>query len=126
MEKKIAMLEMEVSELRLWKSDFEKKSIGNKAFSRQKLRKRSKKKRLLLQQIDFKSGVAFSAYLSTSFKAASFGKSREMVYDKIECNVGNGYDNNTGTFRAPIKGTYSFTWSVCASGVDQGELGVEL
>lgn len=79
-----------------------------------------------MQQAGFESGVAFSAYISKSFKAASFGNSREIVYDKIECNVGNGYDNNTGTFRAPIKGTYAFTWSVCGSGIDQGEIGVEL
>ncbi|CAG2215918.1 C1QL [Mytilus edulis] len=85
-----------------------------------------RQERLLLQQTGRESGVAFSAYLSASFGASTFGIKREMIYDKIECNVGNGYDNNTETFRAPIKGTYSFTWTTCTSGTDKGEIGVEL
>ncbi|CAC5404795.1 C1QL [Mytilus coruscus] len=81
--------------------------------------------RLLLTNSNPVSGVAFSAYKSSSFNAASFGKYRELVYDKTECNVGNGYSTFTGTFTASISGTYAFTWTTCAGG-DNGAIGIEL
>lgn len=47
------------------------------------------------------------------------------MYDKVECNAGNGYDNNTGSFHAPVSGIYALTWTTCAGG-DSGEMGIEL
>lgn len=71
------------------------------------------------------SGVAFSAYKSSSFNARTFGKQRELVSDKTECNVGNSYSTSTGIFTAPITGTCTFTWTTCARG-DYISVGIEL
>ncbi|CAG2225518.1 C1QL [Mytilus edulis] len=76
--------------------------------------------------LDEGPGVAFSAYKSASFDAPSFGVKHTFIYDHVECNVGNGYENFTGIFRPSVPGTYAFTWTVCASGDVNSEIGVEL
>ncbi|XP_063438824.1 complement C1q tumor necrosis factor-related protein 3-like [Mytilus trossulus] len=82
------------------------------------------RKRLLLPENDQSDHVAFSAHISSGFTAASLGKGHEVVYDVSDTNVGNGYDNVTGTFRAPSAGVYGFTWTICAD--NHGEIQVEL
>ncbi|VDI64979.1 Hypothetical predicted protein [Mytilus galloprovincialis] len=110
----ISYLRTEVNNLKLWKGTIEKLSEPQNRFER-----------LLLPNYHPDAGVAFSAYKSSSFNAASFGRHRELVYDKTECNVGNGYSTFTGTFTATISGTYAFTWTTCA-GSDSGAIGIEL
>ncbi|XP_063402360.1 complement C1q-like protein 3 [Mytilus trossulus] len=114
-EKKIAKLEMEVERM----SVIEKEA----AELRQIVKGNSRHRRFLLNE---GPGVAFSAYKSASFDATSFGLRQTFIYDHVECNVGNGYENFTGIFRPSLPGTYAFTWTVCASGSVNSEIGVEL
>ncbi|CAC5396869.1 C1QL [Mytilus coruscus] len=114
-EKKIVKLEMEVQKM----SVIEKEA----AELRKIVQGNSRPQRFLL---DEGPGVAFSAYKSASFDAPSFGVKHTLIYDLVECNVGNGYENFTGIFRASAPGTYAFTWTVCASGDVNSEIGVEL
>jgi len=37
------------------------------------------------------------------------------VFTEVIANAGDGYDNCTGYFTAPVPGTYMFTAQVCAS-----------
>ncbi|CAG2241587.1 unnamed protein product [Mytilus edulis] len=88
-------------------------------------------RRMLLPNSDTTQTVAFSAYLSKPFDGSTFGTLREIVYDKLESNIGHAYNNYTGTFVAPISGVYAFTWSIYVAGKpdsngNQGELVVEL
>ncbi|XP_052076983.1 complement C1q tumor necrosis factor-related protein 3-like [Mytilus californianus] len=88
-------------------------------------------RRLLLPNSDTTQTVAFSAYLSKSFDGSTFGTLREIVYDKLESNIGHAYNNYTGTFVAPISGVYAFTWSIYVAGKpdgsgNQGEIAIEL
>ncbi|KAK3095254.1 hypothetical protein FSP39_012250, partial [Pinctada imbricata] len=50
--------------------------------------------------------VAFSAYVSMDTETSP------VVFDVILLNQGNGYDNVTGVFRAPVSGIYVIIWSV--------------
>ncbi|XP_063415273.1 complement C1q-like protein 4 [Mytilus trossulus] len=97
----------------------------------EEMRKSGNPKRMLLPNSDTTKTVAFSAYLSKPFDGSTFGTLREIVYDKLESNIGHAYNNYTGTFVAPVSGVYAFTWSIYVAGKpdsngNQGELVVEL
>ena len=86
---------------------------------------------MLLPNSDGQQVIAFSAYMSQPFAGPTYGKGREIVYDKIETNIGHGYNNFTGTFVAPVSGTYAFSWTIFVEGKrystgDPGEIAVEL
>jgi hypothetical protein len=73
-------------------------------------------KRLLLPDNQPNHPVAFSAYLTHLDTGPAIGTHREIVFDKIETNIGNGYDHFSGTFRAPSDGVYAFTWTIFTAG----------
>ncbi|CAG2225516.1 C1QL [Mytilus edulis] len=114
--RKMSVIENEVAELRQWKRNIEQVFQAGK----------SRNERLLLEPIPDKTSVAFSAYISASFEAPPFGVKHTFIYDHVECNIGNGYENLTGIFRPSVPGTYAFTWTICASGARNSEIGVEL
>lgn len=57
--------------------------------------------------------VAFSAELSTSLAHPSAGMS--IVFDKVQFNSGNFYNNKTGTFYCPTSGVYYFSLELSSS-----------
>ncbi|KAK3097655.1 hypothetical protein FSP39_011768 [Pinctada imbricata] len=59
--------------------------------------------------------VAFSASISHLFNS-SVGPHHHFIYDSVETNVGNHYNQYTGTFTAPSKGVYVFAWSIETQG----------
>ncbi|CAG2247599.1 unnamed protein product [Mytilus edulis] len=79
-----------------------------------------RQRRLLLPDNPSTSNIAFSAYLSHLDNGPAVGKLREIVFDKIETNLGNGYDTYSGTFRAPKDGVYVFTWTIFVHGGGSG------
>lgn len=58
--------------------------------------------------------VAFFAYMSKNMKTNTFSRHKIFVYDRIEINVGNGYDVRSGKFTAPESGVYVFHTSTVA------------
>ena len=42
------------------------------------------------------------------------GNLQNVLFDHVETNIGNGYDPNSGLFRAPEAGTYVFAATVVA------------
>nr|XP_011418283.1 heavy metal-binding protein HIP [Crassostrea gigas] len=54
--------------------------------------------------------IAFHARLSTHLKNL---KDKEVVvFADVTLNKGNAYNATTGKFTAPVKGHYSFTWTI--------------
>lgn len=45
-----------------------------------------------------------------------------MRFDKVKTNAGNGYDNVTGVFIAPVNGLYHFTSVIFNNGGDDTEV----
>uniref|UniRef100_K1QWW9 Tubulin--tyrosine ligase n=1 Tax=Magallana gigas TaxID=29159 RepID=K1QWW9_MAGGI len=66
-----------------------------------------------LEQIANQQPVAFSAELSTSLAHPSAGMS--IVFDKVQFNSGNFYNNKTGTFYCPTSGVYYFSLELSSS-----------
>lgn len=58
------------------------------------------------------SAVAFYGYLSRS-SARNLSPHHTIVYDTVEINRGNGYNQGDGIFIAPVTGVYAFHFSVC-------------
>ena len=54
--------------------------------------------------------VAFYAIMSHD--EPDPGKHHTIVFDTIQTNVGNGYNNYSGIFTVPVSGVYSFSWSI--------------
>ncbi|XP_045211430.2 collagen alpha-2(VIII) chain-like [Mercenaria mercenaria] len=54
--------------------------------------------------------VAFTAGLSRSILHAP--AYHNIIFDRVETNIGNGYDSLTGVFTAPVSGTYVFYTSI--------------
>lgn len=52
--------------------------------------------------------IAFFAYMSQSVQINAISKYMTFVYDRVETNVGNGYDVQSGNFTAPENGVYVF------------------
>lgn len=49
-----------------------------------------------------------------NFKSLSEGQT--FIFDSVETNLGQGYDETTGIFTAPASGLYAFTWTLTAAG----------
>ena len=58
--------------------------------------------------------VAFHASYSKSHLSLKAGNI--LVFDRVLSNHGSGYSESSGTFRAPVEGTYYFTLHLLASG----------
>lgn len=67
--------------------------------------------------------VAFSATLTKDINP--LGDNQVLLYDKVITNVGGAYDSRHGAFRAPVSGTYKFTFSVL-QGTSQMYIALEL
>ncbi len=52
--------------------------------------------------------VAFSVHLLGD-KVVSLSAGSIVTYDQVLLNLGNGYNKNSGSFTAPVAGTYFFT-----------------
>ncbi|XP_061177315.1 complement C1q-like protein 4 [Saccostrea echinata] len=50
--------------------------------------------------------IAFYAYMSSNIQIKTLSKHRIFVYDRVETNIGNGYDAKSGKFIAPESGVY--------------------
>ncbi|XP_062576236.1 uncharacterized protein LOC134238128 [Saccostrea cucullata] len=60
---------------------------------------------------NFYGPVGFSAILT---KHASVSGGSAVLYDKTITNIGSGYNTTTGTFTAPVEGTYLFHFHALA------------
>lgn len=54
--------------------------------------------------------TAFYAYMNGTEKNPT--KSHTLVFNDVRVNINNAYSGNSGTFRAPVAGTYVFTFSL--------------
>ncbi|ESN98706.1 hypothetical protein HELRODRAFT_188887 [Helobdella robusta] len=63
------------------------------------------------------SKVAFFVGLQKEIQSVT--NHTTVVFDKILTNVGNGYDQKTGKFKAPVSGTYFFNVVVSANTKDR-------
>lgn len=61
--------------------------------------------------------VAFSAELSMNLVHPSAGMS--IVFDEVQFNTGNFYNNKTGTFYCPTSGVYYFSLELSSNGHPQ-------
>ncbi|XP_061165718.1 complement C1q tumor necrosis factor-related protein 3-like [Saccostrea echinata] len=50
--------------------------------------------------------IAFYAYMSNNVQIKTLSKHKIFVYDRVETNIGNGYDAKSGKFIAPESGVY--------------------
>ncbi|XP_062582327.1 complement C1q-like protein 4 [Saccostrea cucullata] len=50
--------------------------------------------------------IAFYAYMSGNVYISTLSKHKIFVYDRVETNIGNGYDVKSGKFTAPESGVY--------------------
>ncbi|XP_062585236.1 C1q-related factor-like [Saccostrea cucullata] len=50
--------------------------------------------------------IAFYAYMSSSIQINTLSKHKIFVYDRVETNLGNGYDAKSGKFVVPESGVY--------------------
>ncbi|XP_048772156.1 complement C1q-like protein 4 [Ostrea edulis] len=58
--------------------------------------------------ISHNGGIAFSARQSS---ARTYKQHETWIFDTVLVNDGNAYNKATGTFTAPVGGTYGFTWA---------------
>ena len=52
--------------------------------------------------------VAFYAYLGANLQISSLSTGKTVVYNRVDLNVGNGYNVKNGVFTAPEAGLYVF------------------
>ena len=60
---------------------------------------------LELDAINAYGAVGFSAVMTVN---ASISDGSAVIYDTAHTNLGSGYDTTSGTFTAPVEGTYVF------------------
>ncbi|KAK3091082.1 hypothetical protein FSP39_017000, partial [Pinctada imbricata] len=58
--------------------------------------------------------IAFYAHLSSTH--ANPAIHQNIIFNRVQLNIGNAYDGNSGIFTVPISGLYVFTWTVISSG----------
>eukprot|EP00105_Crassostrea_gigas_P026400 XP_011447343.1 PREDICTED: complement C1q-like protein 4 [Crassostrea gigas] len=68
--------------------------------------------------------VAFFVYMSQNVLINTISKYKTFVYDRVETNVGNGYNVQTGNFTAPESGIYVFHTTTAA--VDKSHSTIEI
>ncbi|XP_062582348.1 cerebellin-1-like isoform X3 [Saccostrea cucullata] len=68
--------------------------------------------------------VAFHAYMSSNVQIKTLSKHKIFVYDRVETNVGNGYDVKSGKFTAPESGVYVIHTTTVA--VDRSACTIEI
>jgi hypothetical protein len=68
--------------------------------------------------------VAFYAFMSQNIKISTLTTNKTLLYDRIETNIGNGYDVTTGYFVVPEGGVYAFHVTTVAR--DKSHCSVEL
>nr|KAG5710430.1 hypothetical protein BaRGS_022248 [Batillaria attramentaria] len=56
--------------------------------------------------------VAFNVRLDSSFVGRDFNGTETLLFDAVDVNLGDGYDNLTGIFTAPVAGVYEFTFKI--------------
>ncbi|XP_062607829.1 uncharacterized protein LOC134269643 [Saccostrea cucullata] len=71
-----------------------------------------------------KNQVAFYTYMSGSVQISSLRVKKTLVYDRVETNVGNGYDVTSGNFIVPENGVYAFYVTIVAE--DKSHCSVQL
>ncbi|TRY98935.1 hypothetical protein DNTS_016990 [Danionella cerebrum] len=72
--------------------------------------------------------IAFSAGLfsSGSQHIGPFETDTTLVFQKVFTNIGNGYDSNTGIFKAPANGVYFFRFYAHAQFHNHNQMAVSL
>uniref|UniRef100_A0A8B9HR97 C1q domain-containing protein n=1 Tax=Astyanax mexicanus TaxID=7994 RepID=A0A8B9HR97_ASTMX len=81
--------------------------------------KRREEKRREENEVFYK--IAFSASLSASGESkytGPFNTEVTLKYTNVFVNTGNAYNSNTGIFTAPIRGVYTFRFSITGHGSD--------
>ncbi len=76
---------------------------------------------LLIDSIEDK--VAFSAHILGD-KPMPLSLGSVVLFDQVLTNLGNGYEKNSGSFTAPIGGTYSLSIYFMADHTVQCHLGI--
>ncbi|XP_061181492.1 complement C1q-like protein 3 [Saccostrea echinata] len=71
-----------------------------------------------------KMQVAFHTYMSSSVQISSLRVNKTLVYDRVETNIGNGYDVTSGNFVVPENGVYAFHITTVAK--DKSHCSVQL
>ncbi|CAC5382820.1 unnamed protein product [Mytilus coruscus] len=97
LEKQVVELQSEIRHLK-----------EGKLYNDGSLSEQNRSQRLLIDQTEQQTKVAFSAYMSNSLDASQISSRTQIRYDNTECNVDKAYDANTGAFIAPVRGTYVF------------------
>ena len=54
-----------------------------------------------------------------SYDIDSCEKSETIRFDQVKVNLGGGYDNSAGKFRAPVAGVYAFSATLSVSDQEQ-------
>ncbi|XP_052812327.1 C1q-related factor-like [Mya arenaria] len=67
----------------------------------------------LLNSIEEKSRVPTILFKATKVSNKTPNQGQIIVFKETLSNYGNGYDNNTGIFDAPVSGSYFFTVHLC-------------
>lgn len=67
--------------------------------------------------------IAFAATITQDI--TNFGTNQTIVFDHVITNEGGAYDSRHGTFRAPLAGSYQFSFSIL-QGQSTMWLGIEL
>ena len=65
---------------------------------------------IFLSAVGGETQIAFTAYLDHDLN--NLGTDQVLPFNKVLLNDGQGYNNYTGTFVAPVSGVYSFTYFI--------------
>ena len=55
--------------------------------------------------------VIFSAQVTTGYAVTG-----DLIFDRVDINIGGGFDGPGGVFKVPISGIYKMTFSACTGG----------
>ena len=74
-----------------------------------------------LKAKETKSKVIVKVRLS---KDVTLSVGQRLVYDTVVTNTGNAYSTHSGSFRAPVSGTYIFSVTACSKTSDWGVIDI--